>query len=103
MWTFEVGTNYTLKIIQDCIKLVLGDYRYTNTDINFIRCDADPKFVGHEKWLQMLGIRFYVAPTGVKTSRAERTVRTTKETVRTICNSLLYRPPVLSRQWHIIL
>ena len=72
---------------------MLGDYRFTNRDIHFIRCDADPKFVGHESWLQMLGIRFYVAPAGVKTSRAERAVRTAKETIRTINNSLVYRPP----------
>jgi len=40
-----------------------------------------------------MGLRYYMAPVGVKTSRAERSVRTEKEMIRTLIHSLEYEMP----------
>ena len=44
-------------------------------------------------WLNLIGLRYYVAPRNIKTSRAERGIRSIKELVRIILESLLYIMP----------
>lgn len=75
-WVFNVGTSFTSESIKDSLDAVLGDYRQSGHEIGFVRSDADPKFQPLRPWVQRLGIRYYMAPKGIKTSRGERGIRT---------------------------
>ena len=92
-WTFDVGKDFKALDIQEALELIFGDYRTTGNAIGFIRGDADPKFQPLRGWLQIIGLRLYMAPAGIKTSKAERGIRTEKEMIRTLVNELQYIMP----------
>jgi hypothetical protein len=92
-WVFHVSIGYTTDIIKDCLETVIGDYRYTGNELGFLRSDADTKFFALRGWAQRLGLRYYMAPKKVKTSRAERGVRTEKDMTRTLLHHVKYPVP----------
>ena len=95
-WVFHVSVKYTAEIIQDSLEIVFGDYRYTGNDIGFLRSDADPKFHALRGWAQKKGLRYYMAPKGIKTSRGERGIRSERNMIRTILHSVKFKVP---RHW----
>ena len=80
-------------MVQDALEDIFGDYRYTTHELSFIRSDPDPKFIPLRGWLNLIGLRYYVAPANTKTTRAERGIRAIKELVRIILESLTYIMP----------
>ena len=95
-WTLDTGKDYGSKTIQNALEEIFGDYRYTGSEIHFVRCDMDPKFVPLQGWLNLIGLRFFVSPKATKTSQAERGIRTIKELMRVIHESIGYQMP---KQW----
>ena len=95
-WVFHVSVNYTTEIVKEHIETVFGEYRYTGNDIGFLRSDDDPKFHALRAWAQRKGLRYYMGPKKIKTSRAERGIRSEKDMIRTILHNVKYTVP---RHW----
>jgi hypothetical protein len=93
LWVFNVGPSYTAVDIRQCISEVLGDYRYADVQISFVRSDGDVRFKPMKQWLQTLGLRYYMSPPDIHASRIERSIRILKEICRTILHSLEFLMP----------
>ena len=87
IWTKRLPIDYTARMVQDTLEDIFGEYRYTTHDLSFIRSDPDPKFIPLRGWLNLIGLRYYVAPANIKTARAERSIRSLKDIVRILLES----------------
>jgi hypothetical protein len=92
-WMKKLPQNF--KGIDIKVKLleIMGDYKYANKELNFIRSDNAPTFVTLKSWMQLFGVRWYMAPPGMHTSKIERDGRTVKDLSRVIIQTLEYKLP----------
>ena len=85
--------DFTSQDVEQSILSVLTEYKLYDKEVKFIRADPDPKFNPIINKLEMMGLRWYKAPVGVKTSRAERAIRTVRDTARAIVVNMKFKLP----------
>ncbi len=95
-WMKLLYVGFEAEDVKECLLEILGDYKYANKEIQFIRSDKATTFVKLKPWAEKEGIRWYIAPPGMHTSKIERDGRTIKDLMRVIIQQLEYRMP---RSW----
>lgn len=95
-WVRRLSPNYDGDEIKINFQSIFGDYRYAKRDIHFVRSDGESVFTCLSRWLALQGLRHYIAPTGLHTTRAEKGGRDMKDMVRVLVRSLQFLMPMTS-------
>lgn len=92
-WVYSVGYDFDASVAKDSLEQAFGLYKYAGREVGLVRPDADPRLQPLGGRTQRVGLRYYMAPVGVKTPGAERPTRAERDTVGTLTHSLEYETP----------